>query len=293
MNSDQHGKQRFDYRRRALRFLRFIVVAYVVVVLFMALNETRLVYPGRPPTIGNWKPSFKFEAIAFESADGTELEGWLLPYPDAKRAVLLFHGNAENVATTSAGYGNMLRTVLQADVFVYDYRGFGNSHGTPHEQGLIDDGIAAVDWLSNRTDKPANEIIFYGSSLGGGVAIGVAESRPPKMLLLDRTFDSLVGAAGDNYPWLPVRWIMRNRYPSADRLARLDIPVFISHFRNDELVSIERSRRLFAASPSDAKQFLEMDSGGHLAPLPFSYWEELHKFVSALDSINIGASNEE
>ncbi len=279
----QHYKRR-NYKLTGLTLLRIFAVGYVAVVLWLMYNETSLVYPGMPPSVGNWQPNFACETIRFRSADGTELEGWFLPHGAPQRDIVLFHGNAENIAATSAAYGDRLRDELQANVLVFDYRGFGNSKGTPSERALIEDGIAAVDWLSQRVGKPPEEMIFYGSSLGGGVAIGAAESRQPRILIVDRTFDSLVGVAGDSYPLIPVSWLMRNRFPSAERLARLPVPLIQSHFRDDELISLARAKRLFAAAPSPLKVFIELDGGGHLAPLPAAYWQRLREAVAELES---------
>lgn len=284
MSAEKQQNKRLKYKRTGLTLLRILAAGYVALVLWLMYNETSLVYPGMPPSIGNWQPNFAFETIRFRSADRTELEGWFLPHAAPRRDIVLFHGNAENVAATSAAYGNRLRDELQANVLVFDYRGFGNSAGTPSERAIIEDGIAAVDWLSQHVGKRPEELIFYGSSLGGGVAIGVAEFRRPRLLIVDRTFDSLVGVAGDSYPLVPVSWLMRNRFPSAERLARLPVPLIQSHFRDDELISLARAKRLFAAAPSPFKMFIELDGGGHLAPLPEAYWQRLREAVAELES---------
>ena len=210
--------------------------------------------------------------------------GWYLPCENASRSVLVFHGNAENVATTSTAYGDRLRTTLDANVFVFDYRGFGKSHGSPSEKLVIQDGNAALEWLLEREGKVADEIIYYGCSLGGGVALGVAECKPPKALVLDRTFDTMVNAAFYNYPWLPVPLIMRNRFDNLGRIAKLEIPVFQSHFTDDELVPLSHGRRLSVAAKS--VKFLELPGGHHLARLPESYWQELRGFVAQIESRN-------
>ncbi len=254
----------------------------------MSAFETKLVYPGSSASNGNWNPKFSREEVSFVSADGTALVGWYLPFEKAATTVLIFHGNAENVATTSAAYGDRLRTELGANVFVFDYRGFGKSKGTPTEVSVIEDGVAALDWLLERENKVANEVVFYGSSLGGGVLLGVAERTPPKAIVLDRTFDSMVNAAFHNYPWLPVSLVMRNRFDNVQRISKLDVPVFQSHFTDDDLVPLALGRELSAAAKSAT--FLELPGGHHLARLPEDYWKELRVFVTQFEFARIKAN---
>jgi uncharacterized protein len=275
-------RKRGKIARYVKRAFFSLAVVYLLIVVLMSVFETTLVYPGRAASVGNWNPRFTREEVVFRSEDGTELVGWYLPLENASRTVLVFHGNAENVATTSAAYGDRLRKTLEASVFVFDYRGFGKSTGTPSENLVIQDGNAALDWLLNREGKHANEVIYYGCSLGGGVALGVAERNPPQALILDRTFDTMVNAAFHNYPWLPVPLIMRNRFDNLGRISKLDMPVFQSHFEGDELVPLALGRRLAASAKSVT--FLELPGGHHLARLPEDYWKELRDFVSQLEA---------
>ncbi|MEQ1905009.1 MAG: alpha/beta hydrolase [Pirellulaceae bacterium] len=275
-------RKRAKIARYVQRTFFSLAVVYLLIVILMSVFETKLVYPGRAASVGNWNPSFVREEVVFRSEDGTELVGWYLPVANSSRTVLVFHGNAENVATTSAAYGDRLRTTLDANVFVFDYRGFGKSAGIPSENLVIQDGNAALEWLLEHEGKVASEVIYYGCSLGGGVALGVAERNPPNVLVLDRTFDSMVNAAFYNYPWIPVPLIMRNRFDNVGRISKLDLPVFQSHFAGDELVPLALGRRLAASAKS--VKFLEMPGGHHLARLPEDYWKELRCFFSQIEA---------
>ncbi len=266
---------------RVVRILLFVICGlYFVLLGYLWWNENSLVYPGQSAAFGNWSPQgFEFAEVEFSSADGTQVFGWYLPREGAHRNVVVFHGNAENVATTVEDYGEQVSEHLNANVLAFDYRGFGKSVGLPTETVVIADGIAAVQWLMATNNVPSQDIIYYGSSIGGGVACGVAQHLPPKMLLLDRTFGDLVSPASALYPIFPVGWIMSNRYDSVARIKSFEGPVFISHFEQDELISIAEARRLFEAAPSPNKKFLSMPGGNHLAKLPLSYWSELSEFV--------------
>ena len=272
-----------------IRFLRNLVIGvltiYLCVILFLVFSETRLVFPGIDKDrgkSGNWEPDFEFEEVWLDSADGFKIHGWFLTKTDASRSVLLFHGNAEDVPHVAERYARRVGEAIDANVLVYDYRGFGKSTGSPNESNTIDDGELMLDWLIDRSKSSgAQEIIYYGSSLGGGVAVGLAERRTPAHLVLDRTFDALTSPGAEQYPWIPVKLIMRNRFDSASRIADIDAPLFQSHNTNDQLCKIKFARRLFKQAKTTDKEFYELPEGGHFDNLPDHYWQKLQSYFEA------------
>jgi pimeloyl-ACP methyl ester carboxylesterase len=276
-------------KRHLFKFVRNMLVAcgvvYLVMIGYLLYNETGLVYPGAHGQ-SNWEPDFEFEEVVVASTDDSKIHGWYLPRNGARRFVLIHHGNGENVPQVAERYARAVGEAANANVLVYDYRGFGKSEGEPYETGVIDDAEAMLEWLLKRAGQTqaANGIVYFGSSIGGGVAVGLAERHPPERLILDRTFDSITTAGAEQYPWVPVRLLMRNRFDSAERIKSIDVPLFQSHFTNDELCSLPSARKLFAASPSDQKEFLEMSTGGHYDALPPEYWEQLKSYFDQLDA---------
>ena len=282
-------------RRWLIRLILYPVIIYCGILGLLAANETFLVYPGSKYPNGIWEPKgFSYEEVDFESADGTKLVGWLLPRheqvenedgsPQEKRhAVLFCHGNAENAAQASQWYGEKYRTSLNADVFVFDYRGYGKSEGTPFEQGVLEDAEAALSLLCERTNLEPKDVIIVGSSIGGGPAVYLAAEHGCKVLILRRTFSSLASAAQGKYPWLPVRYVMRNQYPSVTRIKSYPGPLFQSHGEADDLIPIEMGRELFEAAPTSDKKFYAVPGMGHLDALPGEYWVEMATFVNAVE----------
>src|SRR5439155_16684153 len=100
---------------------------------------------------------------------------------------------------------------LGVSVFIIDYPGYGKSEGRVSEAGCYQAADAAYAWLIDEQHIAPRNIIFYGGSLGGGVAVDLASRREHRALLLVNTFSSLPDTAAHLYPWLPVRWVMRNR----------------------------------------------------------------------------------
>jgi hypothetical protein len=264
------------------RIARTLLVIYLVVVLAVMFLETWLVYPIPPLARGDWHPAgLDFEDVHFTSEDGTKLHGWFVERPNAKRAVLYCHGNGENVGMNAEVVAR-LSQALDASVFIFDYRGYGHSEGTPSEAGCIADGLAALRWLTQRIGTSPSDVIVMGSSLGSSVAIAIAATEGAQALILQNAFTRMTDVAAYHYPWLPVRLVMKNRYDSIARIRNYAGPVFQSHGKVDGIVPLRFARELFAAAPTSQKRFLEFAGRGHNDPEPASYYNELANFVDEI-----------
>ena len=295
---------------RFLRRLVFVTIAvYLVMIGLLALFENRLVYPGSKYPAGNWDNQQQgFTEVEFAAADETKLFGWYLPRtnpsgtesgadetanPLRPRTVLHCHGNGENIAQVGSFSTKLFSEVLKANVFTFDYRGYGKSEGTPTEAGVKQDADAALAWLCEQDKVQPADVIIVGHSLGGGLACYLAKKHGCKALILQRTFSSLPDAAARKYWMFPVRLIMRNQMNSAEAIKSCDVPLFQSHGDKDSLVPIDLARKLFANSPSQDKQFFEVPGMSHWDPLPAEYWVELEAFFERVDPSDLSRSVEE
>ena len=268
---------------------------YLLMIGFLAFFENRLVYPGSKYPAGNWESKEQgFTEVEFASEDKTKLFGWYLPLnaeadaaetSDAMRprTVLHCHGNGENIAQVGAYVAKQFSQVLQANVFAFDYRGFGKSEGAPTEEGVKQDADAALAWLCERDNVQPADVIIVGHSLGGGLACYLAKKHGCKALILQRTFSSLPDAAARKYWMFPVQMIMRNQLNSAEAIKSCDVPLFQSHGEEDNLIPIDLGRKLFDNSPSADKKFFAVPKMTHWDHLPAEYWNELEAFIEKVD----------
>jgi fermentation-respiration switch protein FrsA (DUF1100 family) len=268
-----------------------LAIAYLLVVLVMAFLETWLVYPAPRPYDPKWRPAdAQHEEAWIDSTDGVRVHAWFYERPDAERVVLYCHGNAETVPQND-GLARTIRDELHADVLVFDYRGYGRTGGTPYEAGVIADASAAQRWVSERTGRRLDEVVVVGRSLGGGVATALAAENGAAALVLQDTFTSLPDAASSHYPWLPVHWVMDNRYESLERHAHYRGPVYVSHARDDRVVPNEQGRRLYASVRNERKAWVEFPDRSHLDPVPRAYWSDLRRWLDG--NAKIGVRNTE
>jgi fermentation-respiration switch protein FrsA (DUF1100 family) len=268
--------------RRGWRMLRLLLVAYLLVVLMFSLVERWLLYPAPRYCAADWIcDDLPYEDVYFTAEDGTPLHGWYVPHPAPKAVVLFCHGNGENVARL-APLLRLLHDRAEVSTFAWDYRGYGRSGGKPHEVNLLSDARQAQMWLAQRAGVRPEEVVVYGRSLGGAVAVGLAAEHPVRGMVLERTFSELVETASYHFPWLPVRWIMKNRYPSIERIMTYRGPLLQSHGTADEVVPFEMGKKLFDAATTKNKKFFVVEGGDHNGPQPDDYYQALGEFLDSL-----------
>lgn len=270
------------YRRSLASVVRVTIVCYVAVCVVLVAMESRLVY--QPPAARDMAQIAQTqgaEEVWFTAADDTKLHGWFFPLASSSRAIVYFHGNGED-ADLNLDTAAHLRDRLQASVFIFDYRGYGHSEGKPYEAGVISDGIAAQRWLAERLQMGPEEIILFGRSLGGGVAIAAAAELGAKAVIAHGTFANMVDVAKSRYPFVPVRTLMRNQYRSQQWIARYHGPLLQFHGTHDVVVPIELARPLYEAAPGVTKRFVEIDNGGHNERIPDFCFDIMVEFLEGL-----------
>ena len=166
---------------------------------------------------------------------------------------------------------------------IFDYPGYGRSEGSPSEAGCYAAGDAAYDWLTNHAKIPADKIVLYGGSLGGGIAIDIAARRPHRAVVVTATFTSMPELAQKLYPWLPARWLVRHRYDNLTKIRKCTQPVFIAHGDQDDLVPISQGEQLFATA-NEPKEFHIMAGHGHHEGPNEHFFAALRQFLATAES---------
>jgi uncharacterized protein len=252
------------------RLMAAVVALAILILVFLGLLwvfQRRLMYfpdgDVPPPAQVNLPAA---EPVTFSTADGLTLHGWFVPSgqspapPAARPTILVFNGNAGNRA-----YRAPLAKALQAlgfQVLLFDYRGYGENQGAPTEDGLMADARAARDYLRGRADVAAARVVYFGESLGTGVAVRLAAERAPAALILRSPFTSIAELGQFHYPMLPARLLVRDRFASIDVIGRVSCPLLIIAGDRDSVVPAAQSRRLYEAAPG-AKTMVMIPGADH------------------------------
>lgn len=218
--------------------------------------------PDRYPN-GVWEPSdhgLVTEDAWFRTADGVDLHGWWIAHPKATGTLLYCHGSSGSIAHRVGVFRQLGK--LKLNVFAFDYRGYGRSSGVPSERGLYADVRAAHDHLVEDREQEPSEILLFGHSLGGAVAIEAARHRPAAGLVVQSSFTDLREMARALYPQLPLHWITRNEFRSVEKVAELTLPKLFVHGTEDGTVPVEVGRRLYEAA-AEPKELYLVERAGH------------------------------
>lgn len=281
--TQQHTTLKVNWTIRLRRSVWRLLRIYFLVVLVFMLLENFFLYPAPKYPSGYWMhDGVEVQDVNFTSEDKTPLHGWLFEHPEPRGYLLYCHGNAENVSHLTY-LMQQLRDELEYTVFAFDYRGYGRSGGSPHEAGILADGDAAHRWLLHHSGSKPDAIVLMGRSLGGAVAVDLAERHGARGLILENTFTTMPDVAAQVVWWAPVRWLMRTRYASIDKIRGYSGPLLHSHGTNDEIVPLAMGRQLFEAAGSSNKEFLEDSGATHNDPRPPAYFLKLQSFVRDLD----------
>jgi fermentation-respiration switch protein FrsA (DUF1100 family) len=166
---------------------------------------------------------------------------------------------------------------------VFDYAGYGKSEGTPTAPGILEDGLAALTYLNRQEEIPTNQIIVYGFSLGGSVAIDLASKHEVKALIVESSFTSLGEIGREKIPFLPAEYLLWEQLPSIKKIGNVRCPVFISHGRADQVIPFVQGQRLFEAAKEPKTFFIPPeDYDYHSAPHSPEHREALRQFFDSL-----------
>ena len=223
-----------------------------------------------------------YEDVFFPTANENLLHGWYVP-GSGNGTWLWFHGNGGNIGHRVTELA-LLHHRLGVDLLIFDYQGYGRSQGTPSERGTYQDARAALAYLQQHQGKDAGQVVYYGHSLGTAIAVKLAVERPPSGLVLVSPFTSASDLSHLAFPWIPVSWLIKDKYNTLGRIPSVRNPLLIIHGSQDELVPVSHGENLFQAA-AEPKSFLALPQAGHNDTFEAggeAYWVAIETFLAAL-----------
>jgi pimeloyl-ACP methyl ester carboxylesterase len=240
--------------RTLLTLLGYLLAGYVILCLLLYLLQRQLIYFPVPASYPPDNPLVLRQGQQQVLVSQRPLA--------SQQALLYFGGNAEDVSVSLAEFA---QAFPDHALYLMHYRGYGGSAGRPSEQALVSDALALFDQISQQH----SDITVIGRSLGSGVAVQLAAQRPVQQLVLITPFDSLTALASQQFPLFPVRWLLKDRYESAQAAASINTPTLLLVAKQDEIIDPERGEALYQAFPTGVAR-LAFYHGGHNSYLPAS-----------------------
>jgi hypothetical protein len=267
-----------------VRILAGLAVAYGILVLLAWRYQEKLAFPAprarlRDPADANIPDGRR---VTLRASDGVALHGWFLPAapeePGSRVPGLLwFYGNMETVS----GLAPIIRDLRPPGValLILDYRGYGESEGTPTEPGLYLDGEAAWTFITSQPEVDPSRVAVYGRSLGAAVALYLASTRPVAAVVVDSPFSTGADMAREHYPLLPA-FILRLSLDNVGRAARIQAPLLVLHGTEDRIAPLRMGRAV--AEAGRARKLVLIEGAGHNDTYAVGgprYREKVHAFL--------------
>ena len=252
---------------------------------YLYFNQGRMVFiPMRELVLTPDQLDMTGEDIYVEVTPEEKVNAWYFPCNPGRKTILFCHGNAGNIS-------HRLETVqylknFEVNILLFDYRGYGRSDGCPTEAGVYADARAVFDWLVNEKKIAPLDIILFGRSLGGAVAIDLASQVDCGGVVVESSFTSAAELGQKLFPYFPVKFLLRFKFDSLAKIAELSCPVLVTHSPDDEMIPIEMGRRLYEAA-REPKHFIELE-GTHNERDYLenrAYFEGLRAFIFSQNSI--------
>jgi fermentation-respiration switch protein FrsA (DUF1100 family) len=252
-------------RLRAMRLGRLLAAiffSYLLLCVGMYFFQRSFMYfPDPAPALPAAYDLAGFTATTLTTGDGTKLTAWVHKADAGMDTIVYFHGNAGHLGYRAAKF----RSIAEAGfgLVAVSYRGYGGSGGAPSQAGLYDDATTALRYAMQTLGIPEKNIILYGESLGTGIATYLAAQHPQiALLVLEAPYRSVEERAKELYPYLPVTYLIKDRYPLLTLLPEVKAPVLIFHGTEDIVVPFAHGQAVYDAAHSP-KRLVVFEGEGH------------------------------
>jgi fermentation-respiration switch protein FrsA (DUF1100 family) len=265
-----------------------VINGFILVVISMGLlsgllylmQPSMVFYPYRDlvETPAAW--GLEYEEVYLTSSDGIRLHGWYLPREGVEEVVLFLHGNGGNISHRGASIE--IFNQLGLNVFIIDYRGYGNSEGSPSEKGLYEDARTAWQYLIERRKFKSEQIILFGRSIGAAVATKLAVEVEPERVILESAFSRSRDMADRVMPIISRVAVMRYPFNSMARIKNINARLLVLHSPDDEIIPYRLGEKLFQAA-NEPKQFVKLKgdhNNGFMLSQP-NYEQALARFINS------------
>ena len=213
--------------------------------------------------------------------DGNTLIIWARPAKGRKATVLYFHGNAGNLAGRAQRFDRLIGRGY--GVVAMAYRGSGGSTGKPSEDVITKDAILLRANLAQILGKaPKGKIIYYGESLGTGVATKLATTTLPDALILEAPYTAIVDLAAKQMPFFPIRTMLDQRWETREHIIGVNTPTLVLHGTGDRVIPYTHGKMIFSLSPAKNKVMKTLHGGGHLSAFSVEGQTAIYRFIEGL-----------
>jgi len=244
-----------------LKFLLILLIAYIILCAAAFFFQRKLIFiPSKGPVPEPSSLGIKAKKVDIPVPGSDPISGWWADSGASPYTLIWCHGNAGNLTNRAQELRDFISKGL--NVLIFDYRGYGESPGSPSAEGVNQDTLAVYDYLVSQGISGKN-IIPYGRSIGSGPATYLANRREVAGLILMQSITSTLEMGKHAFPFLPIKLLIREKIDNKAELSRFMGPLLIMHGDRDDIVPYAMGKELFRIAASKKKSFHELKGGDH------------------------------
>lgn len=276
------GNKRFKY----LRNLAITALSlYVLICCMLYIFQDALLFHPRPSTKAQLSAFLqhypKADTVSFSMSDRHHISAYVIKDTgSAKQPVIIyFGGNAEDVSQVAS----KKEYFPHATLVLVNYRGYGQSSGSPSEKNMFSDALGIYDHLINHREADPEKMVVVGRSIGTGVATYLASQRPVKAVVLITPYASMSAVASEKYPFVPISLLIRHPFESEKYARGIRAPVLALIAAQDAVIPKHHAYKLLESWKGQS-QFLELDADHNSIMNNEAAWKRIEEFVKVMDN---------
>ena len=220
-----------------------IIVIYSCLLVILFIFQRNLMYHPQENNYFGDKLEVEIEKVNITTIDNINLLGWFHKKDLNKfKTIIYFHGNAGTLDNRIHKLNHFKN--MKVNFLIIAWRGFSGNQGSPSEKGLYIDGQSAVNWILKQGVLEEN-IILYGESLGTGIATEIAQHKSFAGIILETPFTSMINAAKEFYPYIPVNLLLKDKYENFKKIKNINSPILIMHGEKDTIVPFSMGEKMY------------------------------------------------
>jgi len=273
------GKKLIKMNFPILILLIFVLIYLFILISTYLFQRNLLYHPSENNYFGD-QLLVSVEKVKIKTRDNIELLSWYhTKNNNGYKTILFLHGNAGTLENRIHKINHFKD--MNINFLLVAWRGFSGNKGQPTEQNLYEDARSAVKWLESKGIKE-NNIIIYGESLGTGIATEIAQNKNFAGIILESPFTSMIEAGKDKYPYLPVKFLLKDKYESEKKIKNIKSPILIMHGKVDNIVPFHMGKKMYElANNPKYSYFSEYDD--HMMEYNEKLLNVLKKFIYSLN----------
>ena len=253
-----------------------ILIIYVSVIILVFIFQRNLMYHPNENNYFGDKLNVSVEKVKIKTTDNLNLLGWFHKKNLKKfKTIIYFHGNAGTLENRIHKLNHFKD--MDVNFLIIAWRGFSGNEGKPSENGLYMDGLSAINWIIDQGVKE-EDIILYGESLGTGIATELAQHKNFAGVILETPFTSMINAAKEFYPYIPVNFLLKDRYENYKKINNINIPILIMHGEQDTIVPFKMGKKMYQLA-NEPKYFYFTKHDDHMMEYDEPMIKTLKNFI--------------